>query len=59
MDVKAVRVKSQWITMCSSLRIIIVATIDCNVFESSNNIVVFYFVFNQKHEQTSLHAKLQ
>ena len=32
---------------------------DNNVFESLNNIVVFYFVFNQKHEQTSLHTKLQ
>ena len=34
---------------------------DYNVFESSNGnlIVVFYFVFNQKQEQTSLHTKLQ
>ena len=34
-------------------------TMDYNVFESSNNIVVFYFVFSQKHDQTSLHTKLQ
>ena len=32
-------------------------TMDYNVFESSSNIVVFYLVFNQKHEQTSLHIQ--
>ena len=41
MDVKAVRAKSQWITMCSSLRIITIVTMDYNVLESSNDIVVF------------------